>query len=126
MLGPQTAFAGGLGGQRGASRTFKLESLVEAFGQTIERQLAVANLRALIAHHDPHGITELVHETGPLARTEDARARNVEDQLNPRVGGISVLPTRPTARAETPLQLGGRDYQVTAADPEAVWRERQP
>jgi hypothetical protein len=37
-----------------------------------------------------------------------------------------MLPTRPTARAETPLQLGWRDDQVTAADPQAVCRGRQP
>jgi hypothetical protein len=37
-----------------------------------------------------------------------------------------VLPARPTARAKTPLQLSWRDDQVTAADPQAVCRERQP
>jgi hypothetical protein len=126
LLGPQTAFTGGLGGQRGTSRTFNPESVVEAFGETIERQLAVANLRALIAHYDPHRVPEVVHETGALAGTKGTRTRNVEDQLNPRVGGIGVLPARAPARAETPLQLSGRDDQVTAADPEAVCRERQP
>ena len=37
-----------------------------------------------------------------------------------------MLAAGPAARAETPFQLGGRDDQVTAADPKAVCRDRQP
>jgi hypothetical protein len=83
-------------------------------------------LRAFIGHDDAQRYAELVEEAGPLARTENTRAGDVEDQLHPRIGGIRVLPARPTARAKTPLQLACRDDQVTAADPKAVCRERQP
>ena len=64
----------------------------------------------------------LSSEAGSLARTKDTRSRDVEDQLDPGVGGIGMLPARTAAGAETPFQLGGWDDQVTAADPKAVCR----
>jgi len=126
LLGPQTAFTGGLGGQRGPTRAVGPESLVEAFRQALQGQLAVANLRALIGHDDAQCHAELLEEAGPLARAENTRAGDVEDQFHPRIGGIRVLTARPTARAKTPLQLGYRDDQMTVADPQAACRERQP
>jgi hypothetical protein len=117
LLGPQTAFTRGLSGLSGTARALHAESFVEPLRQAFQRQLTVASLRTLIAHHNANCYAELVQKTGTLARTEGTRARNVEDQLHPRVGGIGVLPTRPTARAETPLQLSGRDDEVTAPNP---------
>jgi hypothetical protein len=94
-----------------------VESFVEPFRQAGQRQLTVASLRTLIAHHDAHCYTKLLQETGSLARTENPRARDVEDQLHPRVGGIGVLAARPAARAETPFQLSGWDNQMSAPNP---------
>jgi hypothetical protein len=117
LLGPQTAFTGRLGWHRGPARSLDAESFVEAFRQAFQCQLAVASLRTLIGHHDAHCYSELLHETGTLARTENTRPGDVENQLDPRVGGIGVLPARPTTRAETPLQLGGWNDQMTAPNP---------
>jgi hypothetical protein len=117
LLGPQTSFTGRLGWHRWPARSLDAESFVEAFRQAFQCQLAVASLRTLIGHHDAHCCTELLQETGPLARTENTRPGDVEDQLHPRVGGIGVLPAWPTARAETPFQLSGWDDQMTAPNP---------
>jgi len=116
LLGPQTAFTGGFGRQRRPSRALDAEGFVQAFREAFHCQLAVPRLRALIGHDDAQRHAELVEEAGPLAWAEHTRAGDVEDQLHPRIGGIGVLPSRPTARAKTPLQLPGRDDQVTASD----------
>jgi hypothetical protein len=55
LLGPQTAFTGGSGRLRGAARGVNAESLVEAFRQALQRQLAVTSLGTFIAHDDAHG-----------------------------------------------------------------------
>jgi len=54
LLGPQTAFTGGLGRLRGAARAVNAESIVETFRQAVQRQLAVASLGTFIAHDNPH------------------------------------------------------------------------
>jgi hypothetical protein len=117
LLGPQTAFAGGLGRQRRPSRAVDAEGFVEAFREPFHCQVAVASLRAFIGHDDAQRHAELLEEAGTLAWAEHSRAGDVEDQLHPCIGSIGVLPAGPTARAKTPLQLPGGDDQVTAADP---------
>ena len=66
-------------------------------------------LRALVRGDDAHLGAEPVEEPRPLARAERRRFLDVEHHLDPRVGGVGVLPTGPAAGGEAPAQLGHGD-----------------
>jgi hypothetical protein len=87
--------------------------------QAFEGDLAVAGLRALVAHDYPDGRAELVQQAGSLTRAHDGGPGYVKNQLHSGVGGVGVLPARSSAGAETPLELSGRDDKP-ATNPKAV------
>ena len=81
----------------------------ESFPEPVECELTVLQLGTSLRRDDPHPGTQLLEEAGPLAGPERRRRLDIEEQLDPGVRRVGVLPAGTTRGAESPLELTQRD-----------------
>jgi hypothetical protein len=105
MLSLESAFhrAGARPGRD--ARGLDAQRLRQSRGHAGAGELAIAQLRALVARDDAHDWAEALEEARPLPRAETPRCRNVETQLDSRVRGVGVLAAGTPAPRETPFEL---------------------
>lgn len=97
-----------------------MEGRGQAGHETFLGQRSVAELAALVIHHDPHRRPESFDDPFLLPRQQRRRTLHIEGQLNPGSGLVGVLATRTAGRAEANLELGEGNLHG-AVDPEVIF-----
>ncbi len=80
-------------------------------GQALQRQLAVARLRARLRRAGPHDRAHAFEEAGPLARAQRLGGGDVELHLHPAQGAVGVLSPGAARRRGPPRDLRQGEVQ---------------
>ncbi len=113
----------GLGPRGRVSACRDHQRLPHAAAESLEREVPVAHLRALVGDRDPNGWPELLEQSGSLRVRRRRGGRDVPRQDHFGIRGIRVLAAWSSTAGETPSELAGWNPQRPRHDEIRARRE---